>query len=93
MNVPNVWVYTFSRSGMVEPKTTGPLVAALTPKFNLAAWGYCSTKNIDAALQHADDIKKTYGIQSFIADVEPYNTADDYDRLACIRILRIETAS
>jgi hypothetical protein len=78
MNVPNVWIYAFGRSGMINGAVTGPLVDALRKqKFNLAAWGYCSTKNIDAALQHADDIKKTYAIDAFIADVEPYNTGDD----------------
>ena len=78
MNIPNVWVYAFGRSGMIEPKVTAPLIDALKKaKFNLAAWGYCSIKNTTAALAHADDIKNTYGIDAFIADVEPYNTADD----------------
>jgi hypothetical protein len=78
MNVPNVWVYTFGRGGMIDKANTTVLVAALKQQsFRVAAWGYCSSKNTDAALQHADEIKHDYGIDAFIADVEPYNTADD----------------
>src|SRR5271165_5215907 len=60
MNIPNVWVYTFSRSGMIEPATTAPLIDALKKQqFNLAAWGYCSTQNAPAVSGYAKKIKET----------------------------------
>jgi hypothetical protein len=78
MNIKSVWVYTFGRTGLIEQSVTGPLVDALRVKnFNTAAWGYCSSKNVDDALSHVDTIKKNYKIEAFIADVEPFNTIDD----------------
>lgn len=78
MNIDSVWVYTFGRKGLVEPSVTGPLIDALRAKnFNIAAWGYCSSKNVNDALAHADTIKNVYKIDAFIADIEPYNTPDD----------------
>jgi hypothetical protein len=63
---------------MTEPNVTGPLVTALqNANFNLAAWGYCSAKNTADAVKYADTIKTNYKIDAFIADVEPFNTADD----------------
>lgn len=77
MNIKSAWVYCFGRSGLVEQPVTGHLIKALRPSFNLAAWGYCSAKNVTDALANAKIIKDTYKIDAFIADVEPYNTADD----------------
>jgi hypothetical protein len=78
MNIKSVWVYCFGRSGVIDQAVTGPLVDTLrTNNFKLAAWGYCSSKNVNDALAHANTIKNTYKIDAFIADVEPYNTADD----------------
>jgi hypothetical protein len=78
MNVHNVWIYAFGRGGMIEPNVTSSLVIALQKaNFNLAAWGYCSAKNTADALKYADTIKTNYKIDAFIADVEPFNTAED----------------
>jgi hypothetical protein len=77
MNIKSVWIYCFNRSGLVDQKLTESLIEALRPKFNLAAWGYCSSKNVTDALASAKVIKETYKIDAFIADVEPYNTGDD----------------
>jgi hypothetical protein len=80
MNIKSVWIDCFGRSGnLIEQAVTGPLIDALRPNFNLAAWGYCAPANVAKALACAQTIKSTYKIDAFIADVEPYNSDNDDD--------------
>jgi len=76
MHVGSVWIQLFSASGTLDNGSGGTkeLVEALKQaNIACAGWGYCYSQNAatDAAL--AKQLCSKYGIDAFIADVEPGN--------------------
>jgi hypothetical protein len=79
MKVGSVWMQLFSRSGPLDHGTggTSELIAALkATDIKVAGWGYCQGTQTNAALDNAKTLCGKYGIDAFVADIEPGNTVD-----------------
>ena len=78
MSVKSVWLQLFSANGELDQDgkgATSALVAALRSAGIVpVGWGYCYSKNAATDLDLATRLCGTYGIDAFVADVEPGNT-------------------
>jgi hypothetical protein len=77
MHVGSVWIQLFSASGSLDSGSGGTkeLVAALKQaSIPCAGWGYCYSQNAASDGDLAKQLCTKYGIDAFIADVEPGNT-------------------
>jgi hypothetical protein len=77
MHVSSVWIQLFSASGELDPTghgSTSELVAALgLANIACVGWGYCYNGNAATDAGLAKHLCGKYGINAFIADVEPGN--------------------
>ena len=76
MHVGSVWIQLFTASGTLDNGTGGTreLVAALRQaNIACAGWGYCYSQNAATDGDLAKQLCNKYGIDAFIADVEPGN--------------------
>jgi hypothetical protein len=79
MNVKSVWIQLFTASGTLDHGSGGTsvLVAGLKQaNIAVAGWGYCYSKNAAGDAVLAKNLCKQYGIDAFIADVEPGNSVE-----------------
>lgn len=87
MSVKSVWLQLFNANGELDPDRKGvtrALVAALKSAGIVpVGWGYCYSKNASTDLALATILCAAYGIDAFVADVEPGNPvhmqADTWD--------------
>lgn len=76
MHIGSVWVQLFTASGTLDNGNGGTreLVAALKQaNIACAGWGYCYSQNAATDGDLAKQLCNKYGIDAFIADVEPGN--------------------
>jgi hypothetical protein len=77
MNMSSVWVELFSRPGTLDKDGKGgtkELVAGLkAANIAVVGWGYCHSKSSMRDLDLAKQLCTDYGIDAFVADVEPGN--------------------
>lgn len=76
MHVSSVWIQLFTASGTLDNGNGGTreLVAALKQaSIACAGWGYCYSQNAATDGDLAKQLCNKYGIDAFIADVEPGN--------------------
>jgi hypothetical protein len=76
MNVASVWIQLFTASGVLDSGNGGTveLVAGLKQaNIAFAGWGYCYSGNAATDAGLAKHLCGQYGIDAFIADVEPGN--------------------
>jgi hypothetical protein len=77
MHVASVWIQLFTASGVLDSGSggTSELVAGLKQAgIEFAGWGYCYSGNAATDAGLAKHLCQQYGINAFIADVEPGNT-------------------
>jgi hypothetical protein len=77
MHMASVWIQLFSASGTLDSGhgATTELVAALKEaRIACVGWGYCYSGNAENDADLAKQLCGKYGIDAFIADVEPGNT-------------------
>lgn len=75
MGITSAWVRLFGVSGAVAHGPTVELVEALLDaKIELAGWGYCQGADWKADLKRSVEQSKLYGLQAFVADIEPGNS-------------------
>jgi hypothetical protein len=77
MSVKSVWLQLFNANGELDPDgkgATSALVAALESAGIVpVGCGYCYSKNASTDLALASSLCDAYGIDAFVADVEPGN--------------------
>ncbi|MGY8704627.1 hypothetical protein RAD16_02640 [Bradyrhizobium sp. 18BD] len=76
MHIGSVWIQLFTASGTLDNGSGGTreLVAALKQaNIACAGWGYCYSQNAATDGDLAKQLCNKYGIDAFIADVEPGN--------------------
>ncbi|GGI20929.1 hypothetical protein [Bradyrhizobium guangdongense] len=76
MHIASVWIQLFTASGTLDNGNGGTreLVAALKQaNIACAGWGYCYSQNAATDGDLAKQLCNKYGIDAFIADVEPGN--------------------
>jgi hypothetical protein len=80
MKASSVWLQLFNRHGQIDNGAGGTreLVAALNAAgITPIGWGYCHSKNFATDGGLATRCCSTYGINGFVADVEPGNKLSD----------------
>jgi hypothetical protein len=90
MAVRSIWLQLFNADGELDRDgkgATSALVAALKSVGIVpVGWGYCYSKNASTDVALASRLCGAYGINAFVADVEPGNIvhkqADTWDRTA-----------
>jgi hypothetical protein len=77
MRIASVWIQLFSRNGSLDTDGKGgtrELVDGLKAAgIQMAGWGYCHSKHSVRDLDLAKQLCSKYGIEAFVADVEPGN--------------------
>lgn len=75
MGIRTAWIRLFGVSGPAHEPSTRVLIEALRgAKVKLAGWGYCHGADWRSDLDLSVRLSDHYGLEAFVADIEPGNT-------------------